>query len=115
MSLSPPYSITKQWSLSRSGSVARMKPKGLLIGAAVIVTAILLGLVLSIVLLFGSTAAAADCGPRVSDVIDSDTKVDGYAPEQLENAAAILSAGKALNLPAKGQMIGVMVALGSRA
>ena len=89
-----------------------MKPKGLLIGAAVLVPAMFLGLVLSVVLLFGSTPAAADCGPTVSVVIDGDTKVDGYTEEQLKNAAAIMNAGKTLNLPAKGQMISIMVSLG---
>ena len=89
-----------------------MKPKMLLIGAAVLVPMLLLGLVLSVVLLFGSTPAAADCGPTVSVVKDSDTKVEGYSADQLKNAAAIMGAGKALNLPAKGQMISVMVALG---
>jgi hypothetical protein len=89
-----------------------VKPKGLLIGAAVLVPAMFLGLVLSVVLLFGSTPAAADCGPTVSVVIDGDTKVDGYTEEQLKNAAAIMNAGKTLNLPAKGQMISIMVSLG---
>ncbi|WP_104141242.1 CHAP domain-containing protein [Arthrobacter sp. ZGTC131] len=89
-----------------------MKPKMLFIGAAVLVPMMLLGLVLSVVLLFGSTPAAADCGSMVAVVIDSDIKVDGYSADQMENAAAIVSAGKTLNLPAKGQVISVMVALG---
>ncbi|MGO4806988.1 CHAP domain-containing protein [Arthrobacter sp. 2MCAF15] len=88
-----------------------MKPTGLLIGAAVIVPAIFLGLVLSIVL-FGSTPAAADCVPAASVSISSDTKIDGYSAKQLRNAAAIMNAGKSLNLSAKGQMVSVMVALG---
>lgn len=89
-----------------------MKPKRLLIGTAVVVPAIVLGLVLSIVLLFGSTPAAADCGPSVSASISSDTTIDGYSTEQLTNAAAIMNAGKSLNLSAKGQMVSVMAALG---
>jgi surface antigen len=90
-----------------------VKPKGLLIGTAAIVPAILLGLVLSIVLLLGdSKPASADCGPAVSVSISDDTKVDGYSAEQLRNAAAVMNAGKSLNLSAKGQMISVMVALG---
>ncbi|MGO4806518.1 CHAP domain-containing protein [Arthrobacter sp. 2MCAF15] len=89
-----------------------MKPKGLLIGAAVIVPMLFLGLILSIVLLFGPTPAAADCSPAVSIVIDGNTKIEGYTQEQLKNAAAIMGAGKALNLSANGQMISVMVALG---
>ena len=61
-----------------------MKPKGLLLRAAVIVPILFLGLILSIVLLFGPTPAAADCGPAVSVVIDGSTKVDGYTQEQLK-------------------------------
>lgn len=89
-----------------------MKPKGLLIGGAALVPAIVLGLVLSIVLLFGPTPAAADCGPAVFVVIDGNTKVEGYTQEQLKNAAAIMGAGKSLNMSANGQVISVMVALG---
>jgi hypothetical protein len=89
-----------------------MKPRGLLIGGAVLVTAILLGLIMSIILLFGSPPAAADCGLAVSVSISDDITVDGYSTEQLTNAAAIMNASKALNLSVKGQMISVMVALG---
>jgi surface antigen len=89
-----------------------MKPTGLLISTAVIVPAIFLGLVLSIVLLFGPPPDAADCGPAVSVSMSDDTTVDGYSTEQLTNAAAIMNAGKTLNLSAKGQMISVMAALG---
>ena len=89
-----------------------MKPKGLLIGTAAIVPMLFLGLILSIVLLFGPTPAAADCGAAVSVVIDGNTKVEGYTQEQLKNAAAIMGAGKALDLSVTGQMISVMVALG---
>ena len=89
-----------------------MKPKGLLLRTAVIAPMLFLGLILSIVLLFGPTPVAADCGPAVSVVIDGSSKVEGYTQEQLKNAAAIMGAGKALNLSANGQMISVMVALG---
>jgi surface antigen len=89
-----------------------VKPKRLLIGTAVIVPTLFLGLILSIVLLFGPTPAAADCSPTVSVTIDGNTKVEGYTQEQLQNAAAIMDAGKALDLSANGQMISVMVALG---
>ncbi|MFE4230053.1 CHAP domain-containing protein [Arthrobacter sp. NPDC056886] len=89
-----------------------MKPKGLLIGGVVLVPAILLSLVLSMILLFGSPPSAADCSPAVSLSISADTKVDGYSTEQLKNAAAILNAGKTQDLSTKGQMISVMVALG---
>jgi len=71
-----------------------------------------LGLILSIVLFFGPTPAAADCGPTVSVAIDGNTKVEGYTQEQLKNAAAIMGAGNALDLSVNGQMISVMVALG---
>jgi surface antigen len=89
-----------------------MMPKGRLIGTAVIVPMLFLGLILSIVLLLGPTPAAADCRPAGSVVIDANTRIDGYTQEQLKNAAAIMGAGKALNLSANGQMISVMVALG---
>jgi surface antigen len=89
-----------------------VKPKGLLIGTAVIVPTLFLGLILSILLLFGQTPAAANCGPAVSVVIDGNTKVEGYTAEQLKNAAAIMGAGKALDLSGKGQLISVMVSLG---
>jgi hypothetical protein len=90
-----------------------MKPKGLMIGAVVLLPAMFFGLIFSIVLLFGSERpAAASCGPTVSVVIDRDIKVDGFSAGQLRNAAAIMNAGKTLDLPAKGQMISVMVALG---
>ena len=91
-----------------------MKPKGLLIGTAVIFALLLfLGLVLSLVLLLGnSKPAAADCGPAISVSTNADTRVDGYTAEQLRNAAAVMNAGRAVNLSAKGQMISVMVALG---
>lgn len=89
-----------------------MKPKGLLIGAAILVPALFPCLVLSIVLLFNSTPAAADCGPAASVTISADTKIEGYSAEQLRNVAAIMNAGKTLNLSAKGQMVSVMVALG---
>jgi surface antigen len=89
-----------------------VKPKRLLIGTAVIMPMLFLGLILSIVLLFGPTPAAADCGPTVSVAIDGNTKVEGYTQEQLENAAAIMGAGNALDLSVNGQMISVMVALG---
>ena len=90
-----------------------MKPKGLLIGLVVIAPAIFLGPVLSLLLLLGdSQPAAAGCGPAEPVAVNAGTRVDGYSTEQLVNAAAIMTAGKALDLPARGQMISVMVALG---
>ena len=88
-----------------------MKPKGVFIGAMVLVPASFLGLVMMILLLFGTAPATADCGPAVSVSITSQTTIDGYSTEQLRNAAAIMNAGASLNLSAKGQMISVMVAL----
>jgi surface antigen len=90
-----------------------MQRKSLGLVALIVVPGLLFGLVFSILLLLApAKPAAADCGPTVSVTINGDTKVDGYSQEQLKNAAAILGAGKALNLPVKGQMISVMVALG---
>jgi surface antigen len=89
-----------------------MKSKGLLAGAAVLIPALISGLVFTVVLLTGPKPAAAGCGPRVSVVIDGGAKLDGYTGEQLRNAAAIMGAGKTLNLPARGQMVSVMVSLG---
>ncbi|MET3952827.1 surface antigen [Arthrobacter sp. UYEF36] len=82
-------------------------------GAAVAVPLVLVGLIFSFLLLLApAKPAAADCGPAVSVVIDGSTQVEGYTREQLKNAAAIMGAGKALNLSVNGQMIAVMVALG---
>ena len=80
-----------------------MKPKGLQIGVTLLVPAMFLGLVLSVVLLLGgSRPASAGCGPAPSVSFSADTTVDGYSAEQLRNAAAIMNAGKALNLSANG-------------
>lgn len=91
-----------------------MKPsKRLSTGTAVVAPVMMLGSVFAMLLLLApAKPAAADCGPAVSVVIDGSTKVEGYTQEQLKNAAAIMGAGKALNLSANGQMISVMVALG---
>ncbi|NSX36531.1 CHAP domain-containing protein [Pseudarthrobacter oxydans] len=71
------------------------------------------GLILSmLVLLTPLKSTAATCGPAVSAVIDVNFKVHGYTGEQLKNAAAIMRAGKALDLSLRGQMISVMVSLG---
>ncbi|MBU8867876.1 CHAP domain-containing protein [Paenarthrobacter aromaticivorans] len=77
-----------------------------------VLPATLLGALLGMILLLGpAESAEADCGP-VSVVVDGNTRVNGYAEEQLKNAAAVMGAGKALNLSAKGQTITIMVALG---
>ncbi len=71
------------------------------------------GLVIPIVLLFGSPPAEAGCGPgRASADVKDLPEVPGYSAEQLSNAAAIINAGKGLDLSLKGQMISVMVAPG---
>ncbi|WP_427136757.1 CHAP domain-containing protein [Pseudarthrobacter sp. S9] len=82
-------------------------------GATVVAPVMLLGLIFSMLLLLApAKPAAADCGPAVSVPISADIKVDGFSTEQLGNAAAIMNAGKTMDLSAKGQMISVMVALG---
>jgi surface antigen len=91
-----------------------VKPKGLVTVALVLVPAVSLGLVFSILLLFGSsTAADASCEPAEA-AVDGDlpASIDGYSGEQLVNAALIINAGKALGLPLKGQIIAVMTAMG---
>ena len=104
------------WSTSVSGCLQleplmRRKSLGLL--ALIAVPSLFLGLIFSSVLLLApAKTAAADCGP-VSVVVDGSTKVEGYSAEQLKNAAAaVVGAGKALNLSVKGQTISIMVALG---
>ena len=81
--------------------------------AIIAIPGLFFGLIFSMLLLLApAKPAAATCGPAVSVVIDGDTKVEGYTEEQLKNAAAIMGAGKALDLSVKGQMISVMVSLG---
>jgi surface antigen len=83
--------------------------------ALVLVPAVFFGLIFSIVLLLGSsTAADASCGPAQApaDTGDLPESVAGYSGQQLVNAAIIVNAGKALNLPLKGQIIAVMTAMG---
>ncbi|MGZ9274641.1 MAG: hypothetical protein ACXW34_07850, partial [Nitrospira sp.] len=81
--------------------------------AIIAIPGLFFGLIFSMLLLLApAKPAAATCGPAVSVVIDDDAKVEGYTQEQLQNAAAIMGAGKALDLSVNGQMISVMVALG---
>jgi surface antigen len=91
-----------------------VKPSKMLsTGAAVAAPVMFLGLVCSMLLLLApAKPAVAGCGPAVSVVIDGSTKVEGYTQDQLQNAAAIMDAGKALDFSVNGQMISVMVALG---
>lgn len=86
--------------------------KSLGLVALVAIPSLFFGLIFSMILLLApAKPAAADCGPG-SVVVDGNTKVDGYTSEQLKNAAAVMGAGKALNLSVKGQTISIMVALG---
>src|SRR6476620_10418220 len=81
--------------------------------AIIAIPGLFFGLIFSMLLLLApAKPAAATCGPAVSVVVDAATKVEGYTEEQLKNAAAIMGAGKALDLSVKGQMISVMVSLG---
>jgi surface antigen len=92
-----------------------MKTKGFLAGTVFLLPTTVLGLILSIPLLLSANPAGADCGPIASvgtAIVDRHTKVEGYTEEQLKNASAIMSAGKALDLSVKGQLISVMVSLG---
>lgn len=90
-----------------------MQRKSLGLVAIIAIPGLFFGLIFSMLsLLAPAKPAAADCGPAISVVIDANTKVEGYTEEQLKNAAAIMGAGKALDLSVKGQMISVMVSLG---
>lgn len=68
-------------------------------------------LLFSIVLFSSERTAAAACAP-VAPLELGRMAVHGYSQEQLKNAGAIMSAGQALDLSVKGQMISVMVSLG---
>ncbi|MCI0143917.1 CHAP domain-containing protein [Arthrobacter bambusae] len=90
-----------------------MQRKSLGLVALLAITGLFVGLIFTmLVLLAPAKPAVASCGPAVSVVIDANTKVEGYTEEQLKNAAAIMGAGKALDLSVNGQMISVMVAMG---
>lgn len=90
--------------------------QGALIGL-IAVPALVLGTVFSIVLLGGSDADAT-CGPNGGATVTIDpgqvpeTTIAGYGHEQLVNAAYVIEAGKALDLSARDQTIGVMTAMG---
>ena len=87
--------------------------KSLGLVALIAIFGLFLGLIFTMLLLLApAKPAVANCGSAVSVVIDAHTKVEGYTGEQLKNAAAIMGAGKALELSGKGQMISVMVSLG---
>ena len=86
--------------------------------AILAVPVLILATVFSIIL-FGDSASA-DCNPTgsVAGAVTVDpasvpqAAIDGYAHDQLVNAAYIIQAGKALNLSARDQTIGVMTAMG---
>jgi surface antigen len=61
-----------------------------------------------------STAAGASYEPAAASAGAEDLPetVAGYSGEQLANAALVINAGKALELPLKGQIITVMTAMG---
>jgi surface antigen len=93
-----------------------VKAFGKLIAAAGVVFFLLVGFV---VVVSGGpdsnpVAAGAVCAPSAERTGTSSGSgpVAGYAGVQLDNAAKIISAGKALGLSAKGQTIGVMTAMG---
>lgn len=95
-----------------------MQSKGLFYTVVVLVPTLFLGLILMLVLLGSSDqpASASDCTPASDSEIDPEDlpteTIAGYSGEQLVNAALIVSAGEALDLSVKGQIIGVMTAMG---
>lgn len=79
------------------------------------------GVVLVLVMMFtgflilgGGGSGQNACAAVTADTQAAETAnaVDGYAGDQLVNAAAIMNAGAALGVNAKGQAIGVMTAMG---
>jgi hypothetical protein len=78
-----------------------------------------MSLVLFIVVILGGTSqdAVGACGPSGPGVsVDAGNlpvqQVGAYGPDQLANAAAIINAGRTLNLSVRDQTIGVMTAIG---
>lgn len=80
--------------------------------------AALIAMVVFLVLFgFGSGSAAASCGSMAGGSVDVDAAaehapIDGFSGEQLKNAAYIMNAAEALGLSQKGQVIGIMTAIG---
>lgn len=95
-----------------------MNRKGLGIATIVAIPAVVLAGIFAFILL--ASSAAATCNPigqaAAAVTVDPDTvpdtEVSGYGHDQLVNAAYIIQAGKALNLSARDQTIGVMTAMG---
>ena len=84
-----------------------------------LIPGLLLGLVLTIPLLFTSEESAGLCIPgsgqaavSVDPATVPDKAIAGYGREQLVNAAYIMKAGQALGLSVRDQTIGVMTAMG---
>lgn len=84
-----------------------------------LIPGLLLGLVLTIPLLFTSEESADLCIPgsgqaavSVDPATVPDKPIAGYGREQLVNAAHIMKAGQALGLSVRDQTIGVMTAMG---
>ena len=84
------------------------------------ITALIAGSALFTSLAFGAASAALAAAPGNTGQCNISTAVapaasgpvEGYDSEQLRNAAAIMNAATALNLPGTAQVIGVMTALG---
>ena len=95
-----------------------MDRKQLGVGAIIAIPVLVLAGMFGFILL--ASSAAASCNPTGSSSaavsIDPasvpDTSISGYGHEQLVNAAYIIEAGKAQNLSARDQTIGVMTAMG---
>lgn len=88
--------------------------KGILAGVGAIILVPLLLVVMMVAMLGGGAAAGACTVPGAS--VDASkipaTTVGGYQGVQLENAAIIIAAAKALSLPQAAQIIGVQAAMG---
>lgn len=87
---------------------------GLLVVLAILlVPALSIGGLLMIPLLLAKPAAAS-CLPGAGVVLDVAQlpAVEGYTPEQIVNAAAIVNAASSLGMSAQAQTVGVMTALG---
>ena len=71
-------------------------------------------LVLVGALVLGTGGSQFACGATAADAETAASRppIDGYAGDQLVNAAAIMNAGAALGLDTTGQTIGVMTAMG---
>lgn len=75
--------------------------------------ALFLGVVLAVAM--GGSSSAAGCGGGAGSIniqaIPATASIDGYSGQQLVNAAHIMNAATAMQLDARGQQIGVMVAM----